>query len=69
MKMDDQYSKSARDLMDAMENGAFSMQQIAEAFAAMDDDALEELGKLLRERHREPMVPRQPTKSIDGAES
>jgi hypothetical protein len=55
---DQQDSKSARELMEAMETGAFTLQEIAEAFSAMDDDALEELGRLLRERHGKPMVPR-----------
>jgi hypothetical protein len=54
------YCKSARDLMAAMENGSLTMQQIAEAFAAMDDDELEQLGNLLRDRHGRPMVPNRP---------
>jgi hypothetical protein len=54
------YSESVRELMAAMENGLMTMQQIAEAFAAMNDDELEQLGKLLRERHGQPMIPGRP---------
>jgi hypothetical protein len=54
------YCQSVRDLMAAMENGSLTMQQIAEAFAAMDDDELDQIGKLLRERHGKPMVPNRP---------
>jgi hypothetical protein len=40
-----------------METRVCMMQELAEAFAAMDDDSLEELARLLRERYGEPMVP------------
>ena len=56
-----QYSQSVRDLMSGMENGALTMQEVAEAFATLDDEELEQLGRLLRARHGEPMVPRQPS--------
>jgi hypothetical protein len=53
----DEYARPARDLMEAMERGALTMQEIAEAFARMTDDELEDLGELLRDRHGKPMIP------------
>jgi hypothetical protein len=44
--------------MEAMEQGALTMQEMAEALARMTDDELEDLGRIWRERHRERMVPR-----------
>jgi hypothetical protein len=41
---DQHYSKSVGDLVNAIENGSLTVQQIAEAFAIMDDDELEQPG-------------------------
>jgi predicted HAD superfamily Cof-like phosphohydrolase len=57
----EEYSPAARDLMAAMERGTLTMQEIAEAFAALSDDELEDLGQLLRKRHGAPLVPRSKT--------
>jgi hypothetical protein len=55
--MQPQYSQTVGDLMSAMENSTLTMQQIAEAFAALTDEELEQLGHLLRARHGEPFLP------------
>jgi hypothetical protein len=59
----EEYSQAARDLMAAMERGTLTMQEIAEAFAVLSDDELEDLRQLLRKRHGAPMVPRTKTEA------
>jgi hypothetical protein len=54
----EEYSPAAVDLMSAIERGTLTMQEIAEAFAALSDDELEDLEQLLRKRHGAPMMPR-----------
>jgi hypothetical protein len=61
---DDSSSDSIRNLLTAMERGALTMQEVAEALTAMHDEDLRRFGEVLAERQRAPM----PTRSIAGGE-
>ena len=53
-----QYSERVRSLLTAMESGAMTMQDLAEAFTALNDEQIEGLVRLLRERHGPRLIPR-----------